>query len=316
MSLPPFIELPGSSTYPPPFRMTGVNSQTFLLRASYERLTKVTDQWLNSIPGNEWKFVPLLPYVICTPTWIDRLYWTPEGEGWMRETDFNFAYVVAVFRGLELDRICVVMPYLIVDNPLTVAFGREIYGFRKVQGRMEYVAGTYQPQAAYTWVLESEGPDAELQEKEVARVLAPPGWPYATARAKWEDIKAIAEVAVGDLVMDIGVAVDHLVALLTTQSVSYAYLLQLRDVQFPASAGYQALLESPMQITNFKSAWMLPPGFSIKLTDYPSYPIISDFGIEVDADNVARSHFSFQTHYDCVIQTGRVLAVGGRTTPS
>ena len=313
MSLPPYIELPGSSTSPQPFSLVGVNSQTFLLRASYDRLTKVTDQWLNSVPGSEWKFVPLLPYVICTPTWIDRIY-PAEQKGWVRETDFNFAILVAAFRVLELDRICVAFPYLIVDNPVPVILGREIYGFRKVQGPMEYVSGTYQPQAAFTWVRKSA--DSEYELEEVVRIISPAGWPHATARAKWDDLKAVAEVAVGDLVMDIGVGVEHLITMLKTLSVPYVYLLELRDVQFPASAAYQALIESPLQITKFKSAWMLPPGFSIKLTDYPTYPLISDLGIEVDADNVAKSHFSFQTNYDCILQTGKVLAVGGRTTPS
>jgi hypothetical protein len=316
MSLPPFIDLPGSSTYQPPYKITGGNTQTFFLRASYDRLVKVTDQWLNSVPNSQWKFVPLLPFVMCTPTWFDRIYWTPEGKGWMRETDFNFVYPVAVFRGLELDRICIAPAYLVVDNPFAVMMGREVYGFRKVKGEMEYMGGTYQPAAAFTWVFKSEDPNAELEWAEVARVLSPPGWPYATQRAKWEDVKAIAEVVEGDLAMDAMVAVEHFIAALKTQSMSLIHLLQLRDVEFPTMAGYQALIEAPIQIKSLNNAWVLGPDFSVKLTDYPSYPIISDLGIEVDENNIAKSHFSYQTNFDGYLQTGKVLAVGGRTSPS
>jgi hypothetical protein len=55
------------------------------------------------------------------------------------------------------------------------------------------------------------------------------------------------------------------------------------------------------------------PG-SRQLTDYASYPLISDLGIKVDANNVATSVMSFQTNWDCVLAPGQVLAVAGRTT--
>ena len=69
-----------------------------------------------------------------------------------------------------------------------------------------------------------------------------------------------------------------------------------------------------MQITKLTSAWFLPSGFSIQLTDYASYPLISDLGIKVDANGVAESVMSFQTNWDCNLLPGTVLALAGRTT--
>ena len=71
-----------------------------------------------------------------------------------------------------------------------------------------------------------------------------------------------------------------------------------------------------MQITNLISSWFLPKGFSVQLTDYASFPLISDLGIKVDANGVAESVMSFQTNWDCTLQPGQVLALGGRTTVS
>lgn len=313
MPLPPFIELPGSSVYRHPFPLQGMNSQALLLHADYEQLKKSTDVWLNSVPGSAYRYVPLLPFVICNPVWINRILWTPAGQGWMRESDFNFAYYVACFKGDAFSHIAIAQAYLVVDNPLTVSTGREVFGYRKVFGTMEYLAGTYQPVAASTWVLRDEGPDAEVELAEVARIIPPAGWPAATRSADWEDLKQLAKLAIGDLVFDAMTAVLHLIEHFRSQNLPVVYLLQLRDIAEPANASYQAILESPMQITNFHSAWFLPSGYRIQLTDYPSYPLISDLGIRVDANGVAEVALGFQTYWDCVLQPGRVIAGGAAT---
>lgn len=314
MPLPTFIDLPGSSVYRHPFPLQGMNSQALLLHADYEQLRRTTDVWLNSVAGSQYRYVPLLPFVICNPVWINRIEWTPAGQGFMRESDFNFAYYVACFKGRELSHIAIAQAYLVVDNPLTVSTGREVFGYRKVFGTMEYLAGTYQPVAASTWVLKEEGPDAEVEIAEVARILPPEGWPAATRRAEWKDLEQLAELAVGDLVFDAMTAVLHLVEHFKSQNLPVVYLLQLRDIEFPANASYQAILESPMQITNLHSAWFLPPGYKVQLKNYPSYPLISDLGIKVDDHGVADVALGFQTYWDCVLQPGRVVAggAGGR----
>lgn len=312
MALPQFIELPGSSVYRHPFPLQGMASQALLLHADYGQLVKTTDLWLNSVPGSEYRYVPLLPFVICNPVWIQRILWTPAGQGWMRESDFNFAYYVACFKGHEFQYIAVAQAYLVVDNPLTVSTGREVFGYRKVFGQMEYVAGTYQPAAASTWVLKTETPDSELDLAEVARILPPQGWPAATRQAEWEDLKQLIALAVGDLVFDAVTAVTHLIEIFHSQNLPVVYLLQLRDVEFPTAASYQAILESPMQITKLHSAWFLPAGYKVQLTNYPSYPLISDLGIRVDHNGVADVALGFQTYWDCVLQPGRVVAMAGR----
>ena len=313
MALPQFIELPGSSVYRHPFPLQGMASQALLLHADYQQLVRTTDRWLNSVPGSEYRYVPLLPFVICNPVWIDKILWTPAGQGWMRESDFNFAYYVACFKGHEFRHIAVAQAYLVVDNPLTVSTGREVFGYRKVFGQMEYLAGTYQPIAASTWVLKTETPDAELELAEVARILPPPGWAAATRKAEWEDLKQLVELAIGDLVLDALTAVTHVIEMFHAQNLNVVYLQQLRDIEDPASASWQAILESPMQITKLYSSWLLPPGYQVQLTNYPSYPLISDLGIRVDATGRADVALGFQTYWDCVLQPGKVMALAGRT---
>jgi hypothetical protein len=316
MLLPKFIELPGSSTYRHPFPLNSTNMQTFVLKASWERLRAVTDQWLNHA-GSLYRFVPL-PFVVCNPTWISRIGWTPQGQGWMHETDFNFGFFVAAFRDLVVfDHFAVAQAYLVVDNPITVASGREIFGFRKVFGTMEYVVDTWQPAAAATWVYKSYGPDQELELAEVARIVPPvPG--AATGKAVWEDIKMLERLLATDAGLAALVKIEQLIEAIATQDLRVIQLLQVRDVEDPLSAGYQALIEFPMQIDRMHSAWLLPPGYRVQLTDYPSYPLISDLGIEVqevDGKYMADSVLSFQVNMDCTLATGKVLHAAGRHSP-
>jgi hypothetical protein len=315
MTLPQYVDLGGSYTYRHPYQFTGMNAQGLVLKASYAQLTATTDKWLNCIPGAPFRYAPLLPFVVCNPCWIDRITCTDpkwKAMGWMRETDFNFGYFVGAFKGTELDHVAVAMAYLVVDNPLTVSSGREVFGYRKAFGTMEYVAGTYQPAAASTWVYKKFSPDQELELAEVARILAPPAWGAATRLANLEFLRQLAELAVGDFVLDVMVAIEHLMSHLMTMSLPVVYLLQLRDVEQPDAASYQAVIEGPMQITRLNSAWMLPEGFSVKLTDYPSYPIISDLGIEVDGSGIAKSVLSYQLNFNCLMPEGKVMAAAGR----
>lgn len=53
-----------------------------------------------------------------------------------------------------------------------------------------------------------------------------------------------------------------------------------------------------------------------RLTDYAGYPLISDFGIEVDRNDEAESALSLRFHYDCVFAPGTVLTVAGRQPSS
>lgn len=308
MASTPYIELPGSSTYRYPFPLRDCVSQTFLLRASRDRLQAVTDRWLNSVPGSEWRFEPLIPFVVCNPFWIAEVGWQPPGQGFMRETDFNFGFFVACFRGGHFDHVAYAPAYLIVDNPLTVATGREIWGWRKVYGEMEYVAGTYQPAAAKTWVSKSFGPRQDVELAEVARIVKPPAWGPNSNEASWKDLMQILETALGEAVLGVATAIERLLLHLKSQNLNIIHLLQLRSAENPAAAAYQALIESPMQITAVRYAWLFPPGFSVQLTDYPSYPLISDLGITVDQNNMATSVLSYQVNFDAVLQAGTVLA--------
>ena len=240
--------------------------------------------------------------------------------GWMRESDFNFSFFVGAFKANAQgdenklpDHIACYFPYLIVDSPTTMASGREIWGYRKVWGQFEYVPGTYQPVAASTWVLKQYTPDTELQLAEVARVVPPAPKSGEPLRALLEDVVNL----VADTALELGVITSDVVSTLfhDDPKMRMVFLQDVRDAQYPDRSAYQALIESNMTITRSEKAVKLEDGYSIRLTDYASYPPISNLGIEVE-NGVAKSVLSTQLAFDCTLDDGVVIASAGRTPTS
>jgi hypothetical protein len=319
LSLPPYADLPGSRTFQPPYLFTGTTAQFFVLRANMERLRKVTDAWLNSVPGSPFVYKPLLPFVACTPMAIDSISCTnpPDSQmGWMRESDFNFSYFVEATKDGRFDHVACVFPYLIVDTPLTMATGREVFGFRKAFGNIEYAPGGYQPVAASTWLFKKFGTDQQIEVAEVARIVPPSPNPKHNPVATLKHLLELIKIAAEDLLLDAAVAVERLISHLKQPAPILAYMMPVRDVEQPMSSGYAVLIEGPMTITKLHRASMLPDGYTIQLTDYASYPLISDLGIKVNGQGVAKSLMSYEVSFDCTLELGKVLAVAGRTTAS
>ena len=53
-----------------------------------------------------------------------------------------------------------------------------------------------------------------------------------------------------------------------------------------------------------------------RLTDYASYSLLSELGIEVDRNDEAESVLSLRFHYDCVFAPGSVLVAGRQPSSS
>lgn len=311
--LPMYTNPPGSRTYQQPYTMTGCKAQFYVLKGSKERLQAICDQQLNIFPGSPYTYRPLNEFVNACPMWIDKIVCNdpPDSNmGWMRESDFNFSFYAGAYEAGKKapHHIVCYFPYLLVDSPVTMASGREIWGYRKMWGDLEYVPGSYQPVAASTWVLKEYQPDQELQMAEVARIFPPVD---AGARPV-RDLLGKVEQAVVDVGMDLGVALGNIMAMFTGgDDVRMVFVQELRDAQYPQRAAFQALIESMMSITVVRSSKMLPNGYSVQLTDYASYPLISDLGIAV-SNNIAKSELTVEVDFDCILQNGTVIASAGR----
>jgi hypothetical protein len=132
-------------TYRPPLLFREVTARAFPLKANIARLAEFCDQYLNmDIPDEIVHFTPALPYVYfmalnyggmsATTIEAQRLGWVSQHEAfflvplerWRRE------HGKLVFQGWTS-----VTPFIFVDDPLSAATGREVYGWPKAQAWIE-----------------------------------------------------------------------------------------------------------------------------------------------------------------------------------
>jgi hypothetical protein len=132
-------------TYRPPLLFREVTARVFPLKANIARLAEFCNQYLNmDIPDEIVHFTPALPYVYfmalnyggmsATSVHAQRLGWVSQHEAfflvplarWRRE------HGKLVFQGWTS-----VTPFIYVDDPLSAATGREVYGWPKAQAWIE-----------------------------------------------------------------------------------------------------------------------------------------------------------------------------------
>ncbi len=129
----------------PPFQFTGVTSRVFPLKANMSRLTNFCDQYLNlNIPKEICWFRPSIPYVYLmvlnygsmSPTTV-----AAQNLGWVSQHEVAFTIPLEWWRRVDgrlkfQDWACV-SPYIFVDDEMSLATGREVYGWPKVAATID-----------------------------------------------------------------------------------------------------------------------------------------------------------------------------------
>lgn len=342
MRAPQYAELPGSCTYRQPYTLAKATARFYLLAAKPAVLQKAVDEWLN-VPVNDIFDYVALPWVALCTMPIKQVYSTnpPDREkGYSLENDVAFAVCLAAFRkgvGNEhvIDHFAFTFPFVLVDNPITMTTGREVFGYRKSYGTYEFLPNTSMPIAASTPVMTEYQPTSEQCLREVVRIdgliddlALDPGH---SLEADIEHMLAsdleegasflgrLEEKLLGEgtkwLLRHNADARDlfrHLLrGLMKFRQLNVAFLLQLRDITDPDTAAYQALLEAPLRINKIDIP--LPIRRSkITLSDYPSYPIVSNLGIVCDRNYVVTPKLAFTVSMSFELMNGRVIAEAGK----
>jgi hypothetical protein len=341
---PLYVDLPGTATYPQPYNMLEAVARVYLLEAKAAVLQASVDQWLNSpnVAINDVYDYVALPWVAMVTMPIGKvssIQGTGYFSGYSEETDVAFAVLLAAYRNEMVDHFAVGFPFVLVDNPVTMVTGREVFGYRKALGTYEFFPGNDTPMpmpiAASTPVMTSLDADAKLVLKEVMRI---DGLIDDLAEAQGHGIEAdiermlaeglekgenffervvdkFVEKAATTIDRHDGVAQDLMRELVETLKqfarINCAFLAQLRDCGRCDVATYQAVIESPINILKIKSAQSIGRP-KITLSDYPTYPIVSNLGIIHDGSFRVQPKVAMQIAMDFQLLDGRVIVEGAR----
>ncbi len=131
----PFRDLAPPLISPGPTDFQGVVMRVFPLAAREDSLQRLCRRLLNLGPREVAEFRPALPYVFLLLVHYGRMRPGASNLGWVAQNEVAFALPLE-WRRLRGGRMvfhdwAVTTPFIWVDSPLSVATGREVYGWPK-----------------------------------------------------------------------------------------------------------------------------------------------------------------------------------------
>jgi len=317
-SQPPYIYRGGSMMMHPPFEQQDSLLFGFFVKGDMAKLQALCDQQLNAVAQGKYRFEPLMNYVLLTFTLINKdysLYPEDQAKGWGREYDTSFWVPVGQYAWQNgkkvLEKIHWIMPYIWVDQPMTILNGREIFGYPKYLGAFQMPDCPAQANFFSLDVnaFKTYSPDTECATHRLLDVKRTCGTEPLSNDAHWKDFAGFAKgvfeamCKVGDFML----TSPELDAQLLQDLLS-PQLPQLFLKQFPDGSGtkavYQALTTSAAKINGFHGAAPLLADYEFTLQAYASEPIAQDLGVQLGAQDVA---FAFWVNFDFSIEPAEEL---------
>ena len=313
-----YVDYGGLATCPSPVDCEDATLYSFLLEADYGALSKLCRKVFRRPSGGRLDLRPLLPLVMLSFGEVEKI--KPQLEPWCHmgfasETQVAFWVPVVAVQSEGILPVAVSLgwfvPYMWVNNPLSLAGGREIYGFNKNLGEIELPAGGgHLKLRAYGGNYKGGKPAGW---HDLIDVIPAAAGPFGPSTREWEDL---------DSVMD---AIRHELrggrsGLLTTagldlpdklfddivgsSSPPQIFLKQFRSVAGGKRASQQQITDAGTTVRRIKVG-RLPGRFDFRQQHLDSHPILSELGVKDQVTSLA-----FRAELDFVLGDGRVLWQG------
>ena len=314
MTNPPFVSFigHGAASLAPPGVFTGATSYAFGFRASREAMQTRVDSMLNPVGGTTVRYdvgvdAAMLTFmgIECCTSGTDAIGWEPGRECalWVPLIETDLA--------TRRRRFVLWTPYIFIDYTIGMLTGREVWGWPKVGGRITLADDDPSGPAAFcceTTLLETLAPATVA---EVGPLLTVTGdAPLPEPRSQWgggrlEATKMFVEALLG------GIESELIDPLLTGPILPTVQLKQFRDSLDPTRACYQAIVDSPAQISGFAGAGPLEWwAYELAITTCESHQIVADLlGRAPDqGSTVVPLSFGAWASFDLAALPGRVVA--------
>jgi hypothetical protein len=329
MTRPDYIARGGDLVMSQPLALHGATMYSFLIGADLGALRRMCETQLDPVANGAFVYRPLLPMaaVVCADITRSWSLTPPDSEkGWMAERDFGIWVPLAA--GTEdaegrfhVDRIGWYLPYVFVDNVAAMVTGRDVYGFFKQTAALAMPPsptseGSFTTDAL---VIERFSPESTASTVRLLEVTPADGHgaPAPAGGRPWGSALEALEAMLGDL-RRLFFDVEHagplpvpsweLVKTLLADAihglVPMIFLKQLRDVEDPTKACYQAVIEAPSKLQAWHGGGLVHP-HDVTILPCDSHPIARDLGL---AGATVRAELGFWTQMDFVMEAGKVVA--------
>ena len=293
---PKYIERGGEFVLRGPFSQQGTRMYVFLLGADMGKLTELVDRQLNI---GLTRYRPLGPFVAlgCADiSQIRSLHPEDAKKGFMSERDVAFWVPVIAADdpyGVAIpSRVAWFLPYIFVDSAPPMATGREIYGFPKLAGRLEFA----EPEGRNTVVsvdaiaIDRFSPASRAKEHRIVEVRRRADDDHGPLSALWNGLeRAVGGLSAGfldaaQIFSDAGseAVAAALKSVSPSQVVRMVFLKQFRAAGDTSRACYQSVVEASARVTAFRSGGPLSGPFEVRVANLDSHPIVQDLGLGSD----------------------------------
>ena len=312
---PRYIERGGDFVLRGPFSQTGARMYVFLLPADPAKLTELCDRYLNI---GATRYRPLGSFVAlgCADiAQIRSLHPEDAKKGFMSERDVAFWVPVVAedphpLGVLVPPRVAWFLPYIFVDSPPPMATGREIYGFPKLAGRIDFAEpeGMNSVVTVDAFAIDRFSPSSRAREQRIVEVRRKADDDRGALAGLWNGLeRAMSGLSAGFLDAAQAIALDSgtdaiagaLRGVSPSQVVRMAFLKQFRDAGDPSRACYRSVVEASLRVTAFRSGGPLSGPFEVRLAHLDSHPIARDLGLPGDRiEPVFSAWFDFDFDVD------------------
>src|ERR1043165_4047845 len=135
-----------SLTVVPPFPFEGMTVRSFPLRANLNSLQRFCDSYLNFIPKELGRFRAIAPYVQLLMVDYGRMATKVRNVGWVAQREILFSIPIAWYKvhhgEWRFHDWATIAPFIYVDDDMSMAVGRGVYGWPKVSARLTPSLGT------------------------------------------------------------------------------------------------------------------------------------------------------------------------------
>jgi hypothetical protein len=294
-SEPPFIEYGTLETSPGPFKCTGGRFLVLVVPADQARLQALLQRVLNAAAPDSTRYRPLGSHVVLMVGHIDSISSLAPGfddRGFASE--WQATLTVPAVAGVEAGgiflpkRIVTFLPYLLVDNSISLTGGREIYGLAKALGQFPPSpppADWRGHELAVKGFGGNFGAGEQAGWQDLLRVVPVDGG-APDAGPEWTSVEDVARHLVQWAGHEIGSDLARLgfrvpweaVARTFVEAVPQVCLRQFRADDAPALASSRKVVEVHLQVDSLVGR-RSPHGWKVDLSALDSHPIGPDLGV-------------------------------------
>ena len=308
---PQYVDYGSLMTPPAPFHSFNTKLWGFWAQGDERRIKQLCDRVFTAPTAGAVRARPLSHYVMLTWGNIARVVSaTPpyDQRGGVAEPQVAIWIPVALRDPTSShDRFAMCIPFIWLDNAMSLADGRELFGYPKSWGWPKFPDDGDTPQR---WKLDAFGlnydPDALAARHHLLEVVRGDS-PVEGVEDELGSLADIARHAAGSLfdetseiVADFGLA-ESIVSDLLHDRLPNVFLKQFRSVEDGLSASLQQVVEADYEITRLSARPVL---FEHHLTVHQldSHPVIEQLGLESQTLTIA-----YEVEMDFNVGGGRVL---------